>query len=141
MPLDLKLPFQSGVLDCAVRMLEAVLLWIDAGLNFLLGLVLVSLPPALLRALGLPYPTTVLYPRIFGGVLIGIAVALALEALAPALGGLGLGGAIAINLSGAVVLVGCLVSRQSQVSWRGKLVLWYVVAVLVVLSAAELLVV
>ena len=84
-------------------------------------------------------PTTTLYPRIFGGVLIGIAIALALEAVAPAYGGLGLGGAVAINLSGALVVIGCLVSHQPRLALRGRLVLWIVVAILAALSAVELL--
>ena len=118
-------------------MLESTLLWIDAALNLLLGAGLITFPPAIVRALGLPETKATIYPRVFGGVLIGIAIALLVEAVVPALGGLGLGGAIAINLSGAVVVSGCLISHMGDITATGRTVLWTVVVVLTVLSAVE----
>jgi hypothetical protein len=118
-------------------MLESTLLWIDAALNLLLGVGLLTFPPAIVHALGLPETKATIYPRIFGGVLIGIAIAIVVEATVPALGGLGLGGAIAINLSGAVVVSGCLISHMGDITATGRTVLWTVVVVLTVLSAVE----
>ena len=119
-------------------MLEPTLLWIDAVLNLFLGVGLLVFPPALVRALGLPETRATLYPRVFGGVLIGIGIALLVEAMVPALGGLGLAGAIAVNLCGAAVVGGCLFSRAIDISETGRFVLWTVVVVLLALSAVEL---
>ena len=120
-------------------MLEPTLIWIDAALNLLLGVGLLAFPPALVRAFGLPETEATIYPRILGGVLIGIAIALIVEAMVPGLGGLRLGGAIAINLCGAAVVIGCLISPHVKIASRGRFVLWAVVVVLIVLSAIELL--
>ena len=120
-------------------MLEQTLLWIDALLNLLVGVGLLTFPPALIRALGLPETGATLYPRVFGGVLIGIAIALLVEVMVPALGGLGLGGVIVINLCGAAVVGSYLVSRSIDIADRGRFLLWTVVIVLLALSAVELL--
>ena len=122
-------------------MLESTFLWIDAVFNLLMGVGLLTFPPAIVRALGLPETKATIYPRVFGGVLIGIAIALVVEAMVPAFGGLGLGGAIAINVSGAAVVSGCLISRPGDIAATGRFVLWTVVVVLIVLSAVELWVV
>ena len=118
--------------------MESTLLWIDAALNLALGIGLLAFPPTIVRGLGLPETKATLYPRVFGGVLVGIAIALAIEAMVPSLGGLGVGGAIAINLSGAAVLSGCLVGRAGDIAVKGQFVLWAVVISLIVLSAVEL---
>ena len=118
--------------------MESSLLWIDAALNLLLGIGLLAFPPTIVQGLGLPETKATSYPRVFGGVLVGIAIALAVEATVPSLGGLGHGGAIAINLSGAAVLSGCLVVRAGDIAVKGQFVLWAVVILLILLSAVEL---
>ena len=87
-----------------------ILLAIDSLLNLLLGVLLVIFPERLARALGVPVPVSAFYPSILGGVLFGIGMALALEFWKPRerLGGLGLGGAIAINMCGGLVLAAWL---------------------------------
>jgi hypothetical protein len=119
-----------------------LLLAIDSFINLLLGVLLIVFPESLARTLGIPIPEIAFYPSILGGVLFGIGIALALENWKPSerLGGLGLGGAIAINLSGGIVLAGWLVRGLVDMPVRGYLFLWTIAIVLVGLSAAELLV-
>ena len=75
-----------------------------------LGVLLAAFPESVVDLLGVPASSTKFYPSILGAVLIGIAVALVIEYVRrptrPA--GLGLCGAIAINLCGAVFLIGWL---------------------------------
>jgi len=73
-------------------------------------------------------------------VLIGIGVALVVEYLRKPTGpaGLGLHGAIAINLCGALFLAGWLLSGRLDIPPRGQVFLWAVVAVLTAISVLEL---
>jgi len=81
------------------------------------------------------------YPSILGAVLIGIGVALMIEYLrkptAPA--GLGLYGAIAINLCGAVFLIGWLLNGKLAIPVRGQAFLWGLAVVLIAISVVELI--
>lgn len=116
------------------------LLAIDAVVNLLLGLALLLFPAGLIELLGLPSTRYHFYTSILGGVLIGIGLALLLEVLGEGrtVRGLGLAGAIAINLCGAGVLLYWLVSGHLEVSPRGALVLWVVVLAVLAIAAAEL---
>ena len=119
-----------------------LLLAIDSFINLLLGVVLIFFPESLARSLGIPIPESAFYPSILGGVLFGIGIALALEFWKPQqrLGGLGLGGAIAINMSGAIVLAAWLVRGVVDIPVRGYVFLWTIAVLLVGISAAELFV-
>lgn len=121
-------------------MSRSTLLRIDALVNLVLGVLLVAFPASIVRALGLPDAESGFYPSVLGGVLIGIALALWLETGSRALGarGLGLLGAVAINLCGGAVLAGWLVFGELQIPKRGAVVLWLLFAVLVGLSVVEL---
>ncbi len=119
---------------------ETILLLIDAGINLGLGLVLMPFPSWLIRALGLPEAVPTFYARILGAVLFGIGLALLFEAY-PGLtgaGGLSLHGAVAINLCGATMLVLTLLFARLEMPFRGRLVLWTLVCVLVGLSLVEI---
>ena len=78
----------------------SVLLVVDAAINFLLGLMLLGFSRPLTHLLGVPYTDVKFYPTILGAVLFGIGIALMIEAFRQPNGleGLGLGGAVAINL-------------------------------------------
>jgi MFS family permease len=117
---------------------------VDAVINFILGILLVLLvpfPERIPQWLGVPKVGNAFYASIFGGVLIGIGIALLLESLRKDPGrlvGLGLGGAIAINLSGGVVLLGWLLFGKLELPARGSVFLWIVAFLLVAVSTLEL---
>lgn len=119
----------------------SVLLVVDAAINFLLGLLLLGFSRPLTRLLGVPHTEVAFYPTILGGVLFGIGIALMIEAYRKpdGLAGLGLGGAVAINLCGGIVLLIWLVSNALDLPLRGIVFLWTLAIVLVGISAAELL--
>lgn len=119
----------------------SVLLVLDAAINFLLGLLLLGFSRPLTHLLGVPYTTVTFYPTLLGGVLFGIGVALTIEAFRQPKGlvGLGLGGAVAINLCGGMVLLVWLVSGALDLPLRGLVFLWALTIVLVGISTVELL--
>jgi hypothetical protein len=92
------------------------------------------------RLLGVPAAEHAFYPSVLGAVLVGIGVALIVEALRPPGGmvGLGLGGAVAINLCAGLVLAAWLLSGTLGIAVTGRWVLWGTVAVLVGISGCEI---
>jgi hypothetical protein len=106
------------------------LLLVDAAVNLVLGALLACYPQRLVAALGLPEVGVAFYPSILGAVLFGIGIAL-LVAYRGGAHGLGLDGAIAINLCGTGVLAAWLVAAPRVFTRAGRTTLW-VVAVLVV---------
>lgn len=105
------------------------LLKIDALVNFMLGVLLLIAAPYPRRVaefLGVPGLEQGFYPSIMGGVFIGIGIGLLLESNRrkdDPIVGLGLGGAIAINLCGGAVLMGWLLSGDLDMAVRGRVFL------------------
>ncbi len=118
-------------------MIADLLLLADALVNLVIGAILAVFPARLIGALGLPSSQATFYPRILGAVLIGVGIALLLNALPTGLSGLGLAGAIAVNLSAAAMLVLMLLTGLGKIPGRGKRLLWFLVVVLIGLSAFE----
>lgn len=120
----------------------SVLLVVDACINFLLGLLLLGFSRPIAHLLGVPYTDMTFYPTILGGVLFGIGIALTIEAFRKpkGLAGLGLGGAIAINLSGGAVLWYWLLRGVLDLPLRGRVFLWALAIILVGISIFELLI-
>lgn len=118
-----------------------LLLTLDAFVNLALGTMLLFFPKGLVVALGLPYSASAFYPSILGAVLFGIGIALLLERNRPGRDGVGLGlaGAVAINLCGGLVLAGWLLIGNLDLPMRGTLLLWILVLLLVGLSTFEFL--
>jgi hypothetical protein len=114
------------------------LLWIEACLKLAGGLALVIAPRMLARLLGLPSADDRFWPRLLGGVLIGLAVASMIEGRSPGAGGLGLSGSIAINLAGAAMIGALLILHRAGNTKRGRLLLSLLVALLVLLSLIEI---
>jgi peptidoglycan/LPS O-acetylase OafA/YrhL len=112
----------------------------DAIINLILGVLLAMFPKRVVEVLGVPDTDATFYPSILGAMLIGIGVALVIEYVRKPTGpaGLGLYGAIAINLCGAVFLVGWLFSGKLEIPLRGQAFLWGVAVVLIVISVVEL---
>ncbi len=76
------------------------LLRVDGAINLVLGALLLAFPSGLVETLGVPSAEGRFYPSLLGAVLFGVGIALFLEAhrLPGGIIGLGLGGAVAINL-------------------------------------------
>ena len=120
-------------------MTNSTLLELDGAGNVLLGLPLLLFPELVSEFLGLPAAGATFYSAILGSVFVGIGLALLLERFRPALGGLGLGGAMTINLVFGVVLTAWLLSSDVDLPTRGALVLWTLAVILVGISTAEAL--
>ena len=118
---------------------EAILLLIDAVINYTLG-ILCLLYPYVAETIGVPKVENSFYPGILGAVLFGIGIALTIEFFRKQEGvaGLGLGGAVAINLCGGLVLILWLVFGGLNIPLRGQVFLWLLAIILVVISAIEL---
>ncbi len=117
--------------------MRKTLLFADAVINLLLGALLLLYPQWLVEALGLPKTMTAFYPSILGGVLFGIGIAL-LVAHRGGAHGLGLDGAIAINLCGAGVLAAWLVLSPGTFTTRGRVTLWTVAILVIGIGLVEL---
>jgi hypothetical protein len=115
------------------------LLAIDAVINLVLAVLLLTFPRSLVAFLGVPAVENAFYPSILGAVLFGIGAALLVERFRPAWGGLGLGGAVAINLSGALALAGWLLAGELALPMRGYIFLWALVVSLIVISLVEVM--
>ncbi len=119
---------------------KAVLL-VDALINLLLGVLLLIYSPDLAIRMGVPVVESSFYPNILGAVFIGITIALLLEAFGRSgegKGGLGLTGAVSINLCGGSVLLVWLIFGGLDLPARGAILLWTLGILLVVLSLTEL---
>ncbi len=111
----------------------------DAMVNLVLGLLLMIFPDSLVVMLGIPPAESAFYPSILGAVLFGIGLALLLALARRDFGGLGLGGAVAINLSAGIVLALWLIAGGLDLPLRGTLFLWAMVALWFGISLTELL--
>ena len=118
---------------------RSTLLKADAAINLILGILLMTFPTGLVKALGLPMSDPPFYATILGGVLFGIGLALLVECYRKTnrFVGLGLVGAIAINLCGGIVLGAWLLSGQLTLPLRGHIFLWFLVVLLIGLSLLE----
>ena len=117
-----------------------ILLIIDGLINLFLGVMLLIFPSSLVTYLGAPHAQNAFYPNILGGVLTGIAIALFLESRSTSGNtcGLGLMGAVVINLSGGLVLGAWLLWGELELPLRGSVFLWSLVILLVGISGIEL---
>lgn len=121
----------------------SIMLTIDAAINFLLGFLLlltIPFPKQIPQFLGLPEIIHPFYTSIFGTVLCGIGIALVLESQRSEpeqLMGLNLGGAVAINLCGAAVLLGWLHLGALNLPLRGQVLLWVLGLILITISGFE----
>lgn len=115
------------------------LLALDGVGNILLGLPLLLFPETVSHFLGLPPMESRFFPLILGAVFVGIGAALLLQRFKPELGGLGLAGAISINLIFGIVLGGWLLFSDVRLPARGMFVLLALTVILVGISVIETL--
>lgn len=116
-------------------------LLIDAGINLILAAILMLFSDDLADFLGLPAVKSNFYPNILGAVFFGITVALILEAFRNqaknSIIGLGMMGAICINLCGGIALFIWLVFGNLSLPLRGFIILWTLDVILLVISSIE----
>ena len=120
---------------------HTLLLTIDGIINLVLGILLLLFPLGMAELLGVPQSNVNFYPTILGAVIFGIGVALLIEryGFARNIRGLGLGGAIAINLCGALALLVWLVSTPLNIPLRGQVILWAIAVIVLLVGIVEIL--
>lgn len=118
---------------------KSVLL-VDGIINLILGILLLAFSQTIVNLLGVPDTDQYFYPNILGGVLFGIGVALLIEwsRKGGSFVGLGLGGAISINMCGGIALALWLLFGNLVIPIGGKVFLWILVLILVGISSMEL---
>ena len=119
-----------------------VILIVDASVNFILGTLLLFFSPAIVNFLGVPPSSTSFYANILGAIFIGITIALVIGATSnrtDSTAGLGLLGAISINVCGGITLAIWLIVGKLSIPTKGFVFLWTLVAILVGVSLLELL--
>ena len=89
---------------------------------------------------GMPPVETSFYVVILGAVILGIGLALLLELVGARAGlrGLGLGGAILINLCGGGALLGLLTLTELPIPPRGSVILWSVAVIVLAIGICEI---
>ena len=120
---------------------KKTILLIDASINFILAILLLAFSPALVNFLGVPDTDNSFYPNILGAIFLGITIALVIEANRKHSDrnvGLGLIGAISINLSGGLVLLLWLLLGGLNLPLKGLIFLWVLDILLVIVSSIEL---
>jgi hypothetical protein len=119
-----------------------LILFIDAVINLILGILLLPASRHIAGFLGVPPVEPGFYPSILGAVLFGIGIALLIETFKGKrkLTGLGLHGAVAINLCGGFVLALWIICGDLNLLLRGYIFLWILVSLLIILSVVELII-
>lgn len=119
---------------------QKFLLSIDGIINILLGILLLMFPLGIAELLGVPIPSTNFYPTILGGAIFGIGIALFIERYGYKnnIRGLGLGGAVAINVCGGMVLLIWLLVNPFDLPMRGYVILWTIAVIVLLIGIVEL---
>ena len=118
-------------------------LLIDASINLILGVLLLAYSPKLVDFLGVPNTDNFFYPNILGAIFIGITFALIIEAYrkqSDRFVGLGLIGAISINLCGGLVLLLWLLFGRLNLPLKGLIFLWVLDILLLVVCSIEFII-
>lgn len=120
-------------------MKHSPVLLLDALINLVLGIILLVLSPPIIEVLGLPVTDQYFYPNILGAILFGIGIALIIEFYRKesTFVGLGLAGAITINMCGGIVLLLWLIWGHLSLPATGKIILWVLAVLLVGISGLE----
>ena len=123
-------------------MKKKITLIIDAGINLILAVLLLSFSPKTASFFCVPSAKINFYPNILGAVFLGITAALIIEAFRKPENnqstGLGLVGAICINLCCGLILLLWLLFGNLNLPLKGNIFLWTLVIILILISTVEL---
>lgn len=121
---------------------KQMILLVDSIINLLLGVIILLFPFGLNSFLSLPKESNYFYTTILGAVLVGIAIALFIETFwqRKGISGLGLSGAIVINLCGGLALVLLLIFGTLTIPIYGRIILWLLVVAVIIIGIVELFV-
>jgi len=110
-----------------------LLLIVDGIINMALGILMLFFPTQMIQTFDLPKAEDNFYINILGAVLFGIGIALLLERLSKQLhvSGLGIAGAIAINLCGSGTLIAWLLFGNLNLFMGGSILLLWSIALIV----------
>lgn len=115
------------------------ILWLEVVLKAAAGLTLLIVPLTAISITGLQRPDTGFWPRLLGGVLLGLAAAVYIGLQFPAArGGLGPAGLIPINLAVAAAAIAHLIMGTAAPSRRGKLFILVNALLLLALAFLEI---
>ena len=119
---------------------DKILLLIDSIVNIVIGLFLLCYPLGSGAILELPNSENNFYPLILGAVILGIGIALFIEYKFSEKGkrGLGLEGAISINITAGSVLILFLIFTPLHITSAGSIILWSVGILVIGIGIAEL---
>jgi hypothetical protein len=113
----------------------ALVLRLELALLVTFAVLFLAIPGTTIRIFGLPAAGNHFWPRLLGAVYLGQALAILASDQGWTKSGLGLGGLVAINLTGAFVLLSMLVVNGSAIpTKRGKAFLWTLALVMAALG-------
>ena len=117
-----------------------LLLIVDGIINLALGIPMLFFPSQMIQAFDLPKADNNFYINILGTVLFGIGIALLLEHFSNQLqvSGLGIAGAIAINLCGSGALIAWLLFGHLNLSVDGSILLWSIALIVLGVAIIEI---
>lgn len=121
-------------------MQKSFILLVDSIINFLIGLLLLFFPRVIIEFLGIPMVENAFYPSVLGSILMGIGIALFFEWRREKTDviGLGIGGAIIINVSVGLAIIVWLLFGNLAIPLRGYLILWGLALIIIVVVILEI---
>ena len=119
---------------------KKLLLIVDGIINLALGILMLIFPSQMIQAFDLPKANSNFYINILGAVLFGIGIALFLECFSNRLhmSGLGIAGAVAINLCGSGALIAWLLLGNLTLSLGGSILLWSIALIVLGVAIIEI---
>ena len=118
-----------------------LLLIVDGIINLALSILMLLFPTQMIQAFDLPKADNNFYINILGAVLFGIGIALFLECFSDRLhmSGLGIAGAIAINMCGSGALIAWLLFGELDLSLGGSILLWSIALIVLGVAIIEII--
>ena len=115
------------------------ILWFELLLKGAAGLLLILVPLTSIRSAGLDRPGTGFWPRLVGGILLGLAAAVYVTLSYPeARGALGAAGLVPVNLAAAAMMIAPLIMGTAAPTRRGRLFILAMAIVSLTLAFLEI---